>query len=83
MGLEEKVRDRAVIAQWSSIVGERIAANTKARSVRSGRLLVDVASPVWLQELTLIKPILLARIHAHLDDSSVHDIVFLNRGSNK
>jgi len=48
--------------EWRSIVGPRIAARTRVGKVWKGTLTIKVASSAWSNELSLLKPELLAKL---------------------
>ncbi len=52
-GLEEGMRFNMIKARWTELFREPLSLHMYPVSLRSGELLVDVDSPVWLQELTL------------------------------
>lgn len=49
-------------AEWTSIVGPRIAARTRVGKLRQGVLTVKVASSAWSQELSFLKLQLVAKL---------------------
>lgn len=64
-GIEQRVAQAAVLAEWPVLVGERIAAVTSAEGVRDdGVLVVAVRTPAWAQELSLMTPQIIARVNA-------------------
>jgi len=61
----QKGRYAALTEAWRGIVGEGIAARTRISSFAGGELIVDVDSPVLLQELTsFLKDQLLAELQS-------------------
>jgi len=64
-GIEKRVAQATVLAEWPSLVGDRIAKVTTAESVRDdGVLLVSVRTAAWTQELSLMTPQIIARVNA-------------------
>ena len=64
-GIEERVAQAAVLAEWPALVGDRIAAAASAETVRDdGMLVVGVRTAAWAQELTLMTPQIIARVNA-------------------
>ena len=53
---------RDLVRAWPVVVGEAIARRCHPRYIRRGLLVVEVATPAWSHELTLMKPDLLAAI---------------------
>ncbi len=64
-GLDASLRRTSVLAEWAGIVGPQIATvTTPQRITRDGTLFVDVSSPQWMTELSMMEVHLLARINA-------------------
>lgn len=76
-GLSAKLDEYRLIADWPQIVGPQIAAHTKAQEVRGRTLWVAVDSSTWLHELTLLKPLLLAKLAPHTGKAVVQDVRFV------
>ncbi|MDP3276792.1 MAG: DUF721 domain-containing protein [Deltaproteobacteria bacterium] len=67
--LAESIGDKAMVRQalgvwpaWEQAVGPQVARCARPVALRDGVLVVHVAHPVWLQELTPIRAILLAKV---------------------
>src|SRR5262249_14673416 len=56
---------------WATAVGEAIAGEAEPTAERDGVLTVTCSSAVWAQELDLMGPALVGRIHAALGAGSV------------
>ena len=78
-GMTEKLRAYRAWLIWADTVGPQIAARARPVRVREGILEVRVDHPVWMQQLQLLKPRLLARLNARLEGDPLRDI-FLRRG---
>ena len=65
-GLTDDVRAQRALAEWSDLVGAKIAARTRPLDLRERVLRVEVASSAWLHELNLLKPQLVAGLHDRL-----------------
>jgi hypothetical protein len=76
-GLTAKLDEHRLIAGWPRIVGPQIAAHATPHEVRGKTLWVAVDSSTWLHELTLLKPLLLAKIAPHLGKADVRDVRFV------
>jgi len=64
-GIEQRMAQARVLAEWPQLVGERVAAVAVAESVRDdGILMVSVKTAAWAQELTLMTPQIIARVNA-------------------
>ena len=63
-GLKTRVDQATAIDSWPVVVGDRIAAVTKALSVTpDGTLFVAVKTNAWMTELGLMEPELLAALN--------------------
>lgn len=76
LGIHHEVARQEVLERWSEVVGEQIAAVTRARSVARGILFVDVRSSAWITELNLMRHELLTRLNAGAGEGRVERIVF-------
>ena len=77
-GLNERLQQYRAVLIWDEVVGAQIAARTRPERIRDGVLEVCVDQPVWMQQLQLLKPQLLAKLNAQLGDAPLRDI-FLKR----
>ena len=64
------------LGRWDAVVGERIAAVTRATAVSGGVLFVKVVSSPWLTELNLMRHDILRRLNAGQREGRVERIVF-------
>lgn len=78
-GMDAKVREYHTWKIWDEAVGPQVASQARPVRIRDGVLEVRVAQPVWMQQLQLLKPKILARLNEHLTDATIRDI-FLRRG---
>lgn len=64
-GLVNRLQQATAIEDWPAVVGERIAAVTKALSITpDGTLFVAVKTHAWMTELGLMEPDLLSALNA-------------------
>lgn len=76
-GLDKKVERYEFILHWHEIVGERLAEVSKPEYIRDRVLVVQVLHPVWAQELTMIKPVLIQSLAQYLRPGDVvRDMTF-------
>lgn len=62
LGIEEGMRLRTIQKEWSSIFAEPLSLHTCPVEIKDGDLLVNVDSPVWLQQLKFLKQDILERL---------------------
>jgi hypothetical protein len=73
----EKYHFLALIAlSWKDIVGELLAERSAPEKYEHHVLFVKVTNPTWMQELVLIKPMILSRLNINLK-LQVNEIVFI------
>ncbi len=62
---------------WPAVVGEAIARRTEVARLKFHVAVIRVSSPMWIQELNLMRLQILERLSAALGDDSVRDIRFV------
>jgi predicted nucleic acid-binding Zn ribbon protein len=77
LGWEGRLREEAALAGWDAAVGPQIAAHAQPSHIANHRLTVVTESPVWTQQLLLLKPDLLRRIAASFGPGAVTDLYFV------
>jgi len=78
----EKGKFGPLCAAWARVVGEGVAERTSLKSYREGRLLVEVDSPVLLQELSgFMTRSLLEELRRTPEGRDVAEVRFCLRGS--
>lgn len=75
LGLESRLLERRLQHRWREIMGEPIASHTWPDQIRFKKLYLTVPNSVWLQQLTFLKPTLLAKLSAAAGPDLVTDIV--------
>lgn len=78
-GMEDKLRRYRAWQLWDRVVGPQIAARARPSRLRDNTLEVWVDHAVWMQQLQLMKPKILARLNAALGEELIQDI-YLRRG---
>lgn len=78
-GMNEKLREYRAWKVWEEVVGPQIANRARPIRIREDILEVSVDHPVWMQQLHLLKPDILARLNQRLGGEVFRDI-FWKRG---
>lgn len=78
--IEGPAREAMAVAHWPGVVGEAIAAATRATGSQGGVLEVRTRSSAWTQELTFRKASLLKRLNARAGAQVFTDIRFKTGG---
>ena len=76
-GLQDQIKRMEVLDVWPEIVGEHIAAVTRAKGVSEATLIVEVRTSAWLMELNMLKGDFLGRVNARLPEAPLERIVFV------
>lgn len=79
-GMEGKFEEYRAWQVWDQVVGPQIARRARPIRIRDGVLEVRVDQPVWMQQLQLLKPRILARLNEALGKELLRDL-FLRRGA--
>ncbi len=74
-GLETRLLEYNLRHRWKEIVGAGIAAHTIPARIQQRRLYLWVDSTNWLDQLTLLKPILIQKINSHLNQQFFKSII--------
>jgi predicted nucleic acid-binding Zn ribbon protein len=77
LGWECRLREEHVLASWDTAVGPQIAAHARPSHITDHRLTIVTESPVWTQQLSLLKPALLRRIAGSFGPGVVTDLYFV------
>lgn len=76
MQLLKRIEELGAVEDWETIVGEQIARATAPRTVRNGKLIVEVRSSAWMSELVLMKNKILQRLNEGKKKGKITDIFF-------
>jgi predicted nucleic acid-binding Zn ribbon protein len=80
LGIAAKLSEHRAVIDWPEIVGAKIASHSRALRVEQGRLLVEVGSSVWAQELSLMRTTIIGKVNARLGRSAVESVHFVVGG---
>ena len=75
LGLEPRLLELRLQHQWREMIGEPIASHTWPDQIRFKKLYLVVRNSVWFQQLTFLKPTLLAKINEEAGTELVTEIV--------
>ncbi|HUI46950.1 MAG TPA: DUF721 domain-containing protein [Nitrospirota bacterium] len=73
-GMQSRVPEYRVSSRWAGTVGAAIARHAQPRTLRGGRLLLIVDSPAWMQQISLMKPEIIAKLNSNLGAEIIRDI---------
>jgi predicted nucleic acid-binding Zn ribbon protein len=63
---------------WPGVVGEMIARRTEVNGLKFHTAVVKVSGAMWIQELNLMKPQILARLREAMGNDAVRDLRFVS-----
>ena len=63
---------------WPGVVGELIARRTEVNGLKFHTAVVKVSGAMWIQELNLMKPQILARLREAMGNDAVRDLRFVS-----
>ena len=63
-----------IFGQWEKAVGTVIARHAQPQEVRSKKLTLIVDSPAWMQQLSMLKPVLVEKINSRLGTDGIKGI---------
>ncbi|UCE19048.1 MAG: DUF721 domain-containing protein [Gemmatimonadota bacterium] len=75
-GIERKVKEYSALAQWSQIVGKKIAEKAKPIGIERGKLFVEVDSSAWRNELSFMKNEIKDKMNRAVGSPVIKDIIF-------
>jgi hypothetical protein len=75
LGLETRLLELRLQHDWHEIIGEPIASHTWPTQIRFKKLYLVVQNSVWLQQLTFLKPTLLAKLHDAVGTELIGEIM--------
>lgn len=67
-GWSDKLQERRVFDVWESVVGRALAKQSTPVSLLNGILKVEVSHPVYANELSLLKTVIIAKLKGKLED---------------
>jgi predicted nucleic acid-binding Zn ribbon protein len=76
LGLESRLVELRLQHHWRDIIGEPTGSHTWPDQIRFKKLYLVVRNSVWLQQLTFLKPAMLAKLHTETGPDLITDIVF-------
>lgn len=71
--ITDDIRAQRIAAEWTELVGAKIASRTRPDVVRDRVLHIDVSTSAWMHELSLLKPQLLAGLLERLGEPRLFD----------
>ncbi len=73
-GLSSRLKEYRVLGVWERAVGEGIARHARPAMVRGKKLTVTVDSSAWMQQLSLLRPEIIAKLNSAMGADAVESI---------
>ena len=77
LGLNRRLDDYRIWEAWDQVAGPQIARNSRPLKLDSRRLVVAVRSAAWMQELTLLKGELVAKLNQWMGREVIDDLLLV------
>ena len=77
LGISRSYHGWLVVSKWPEIVGERVAARSRALRYSEGTLQVAVPDDTWRQELSMEREAILRKIHGYPFGRVVKELRFV------
>ncbi|MBD3288894.1 DUF721 domain-containing protein [candidate division KSB1 bacterium] len=77
LGIEAQLLENEALVHWSTVVGPKVAKNTKAEKIKNGRLFVKAKNDVWKNELMFYKADIINKLNIKIGKPIVQDIIIL------
>lgn len=65
LGMEDRIKLEFMRNQWRSLFNEPLSLHTYPVEIKDGELLINVNSPVWLQQLKFFKQDIMKKLHLY------------------
>lgn len=75
--LGPKLRRYEAAARWEEIAGPQIAAKSRSKGMQGDVLVIEVDHPAWVQELNLMKELLLRKLQTEHPRARIRDLRFI------
>jgi len=72
-GLTDQIRANRLIAEWTELVGPRIAKRTRPGDIVDRMLWIEVASSAWMHELNLLRAQIVENLLARVGEPRLFD----------
>jgi hypothetical protein len=74
-GMQNRLHEYRIFRAWPEAVGKGVARHAQPVAIRGNKLTLVVDSPAWMQQLSLLKPVILEKLNGALGFDAVKDLV--------
>ena len=73
-GVKEKLKENSTHLIWREVVGEKISQNVETKEIRNCVLFLKAKTPVWRNEIHLIKNNIIGKLNKKLKNNIIKDL---------
>lgn len=82
IGLEQKIKEVKILSLWEEVVGEQISKHTKPLYIHKGTFFIETDSPIWSNEIGLLKKEIKEKLNKKIGTEIVKKIYLkVNKGN--
>lgn len=76
LGIDSKLKEQEFLSAWDDVVGDKIASIAQPDYIRFKILFVNVADPIWIQQLSLMEDMIVDKLNRQSDRKLIEKIRF-------
>lgn len=73
-GVKQKLKANSTHLVWREVVGDKISQNVETKEIRNGVLFLEAKTPVWRNEIQLIKNNIINKLNKKLKNNIIKDL---------
>ena len=73
-GVKQKLKANSTHLVWREVVGDKISQNVETKEIRNGVLFLEAKTPVWRNEIQLIKNNIIDKLNKKLKNNIIKDL---------
>jgi len=77
MGIDKPIKKYQALAEWSSVVGDKINAVTEPVRVEDGKIFVRVKNDAWRNEIYYIKSDIIEKLNKKVGKKVIQDLILI------
>lgn len=76
IGLKQRIKEETVLLIWKDVVDKTLSRHTKPSYIHRGILFVEIDSPIWSNEVSLLKEEIIKGLNKRVGEDIVKKICF-------
>tara|TARA_Y100001936_G_scaffold229575_1_gene251885 strand:- start:510 stop:785 length:276 start_codon:yes stop_codon:yes gene_type:complete len=73
-GVQKNIEENTTHLIWADVVGQRISKNVETKKIKKGVLYLVAKTPVWRNEINLIKKKIIDKLNKKLKKEIIRDL---------